>query len=166
MNLAVHSHLQKRDHVFAQPDAVSNTFNRCSVMPPTVIKSLYSFSAWAIRLFRCSRLAMDSPFATFLLTPVIEAKFSASRPVARIHICFCGVWLLVDKDCNSADTICRTTYMKGKHTHLSSEIICALTGKVRDTNLPAPAVPRILNPMRHIESSSDLGAFLAEKVGI
>jgi hypothetical protein len=166
MNLAVHSHLQKRDHVFAQPDAVSNTFNRCSVLPLTIIKSLYSFSAWAIRLFRCSRLAMDSPLATFLLTPVIEAKFSASRPVARIHICFWGVWLLVDRDCNSADTICRTTYVTSKHTRLSSDIIGTLTGKVRDTNLPAPAVPRMLSPMRHIERRSDLGAFLAEKVGI
>jgi hypothetical protein len=50
-----------------------------------------------MRLFLWAELKMR--FVQGLrLTPVIEAKFNASKLVAMTRICLCGGWLLDDND--------------------------------------------------------------------
>lgn len=94
----------------------------------------------------------------------MEARLRASKLVAITRICLCGGWSDVGNDCNSAITSCNTAYM---HVSRREFIPCAyLTGNVRVTNLAAPAVPRMLNPIKHMHNSNDRGAFLAENVGM
>lgn len=110
-------------------------------------------------------LANNVCYRLVLLTPVIDAKLSASKLVAIIRICLCGGWSVVGSDCSSANASCNTAYAYvSRHGAYTTAML--LTGNVRVTNFAAPAVPRMLSPIRHIQSSSGRGVFFAEKVGI